>query len=271
MQDPLGYEGAHVVVTGAASGMGRAVAQILLDLGADVTALDIKDPDVAAGTKVHVDLSDRESIDAAVEQIDGSVDSVFSCAGLPGPPFAELDVMLVNFVGARHLVESLVPRLRPGSSIGVVSSAAAFGWEGNIPTLLPLVEADTFEAQRQWLVDHEDVWGFSGYWSSKNALDIWVSWRAPDLIERGIRLNCINPGPTDTAMMPAFHDYATKEVVDSSVGPIARYSTAEEQAWPLVLLNSKRMSYVCGEVLWTDGGFHAAKTVGRDDATGNVG
>jgi NAD(P)-dependent dehydrogenase (short-subunit alcohol dehydrogenase family) len=80
---------------------------------------------------------------------------------------------------------------------------------------------------------------------------------------RGIRINCINPGPTDTPMMPAFHALATKELVDAAIGPIGRYSTPEEQGWPLVLLCSPRMSYVTGEVLWTDGGFAGAVTVGK--------
>jgi NAD(P)-dependent dehydrogenase (short-subunit alcohol dehydrogenase family) len=64
-------------------------------------------------------------------------------------------------------------------------------------------------------------------------------------------------------MMPAFHDLVGKDLVDSALGPIGRYSTAEEQAWPLVMLNSPRMSYVTGEVLWTDGGFLGALTTGQ--------
>ena len=53
------------------------------------------------------------------------------------------------------------------------------------------------------------------------------------------------------------------EVVDSALGPIGRYSRPEEQGWPLVLMCSPRMSYVTGEVLWTDGGFFGAVATGR--------
>ena len=70
-------------------------------------------------------------------------------------------------------------------------------------------------------------------------------------------------------MMPAFHDFATKEVVDQAVGPIGRYARAEEQAWPLVMLGSPRLSYVAGEVLAVDGGFQGA-TVHRP-AAGRLG
>jgi NAD(P)-dependent dehydrogenase (short-subunit alcohol dehydrogenase family) len=93
-----------------------------------------------------------------------------------------------------------------------------------------------------------------------------VGWWYPDLAPKGIRINCINPGPTDTAMMPAFHDFATKEVVDQAVGPIGRYARAEEQAWPLVMLGSTRSSYIGGEVLAVDGGFQGARDTGRQQA-----
>src|SRR6187397_78628 len=109
MDDVLGYRDASVVVTGAASGMGAAAARILVDLGAKVTAIDIKPTDVDVERHVEVDLRDRAAIDDAVTSIGEPVNALFSCAGLPGPPFSELDTMLVNFVGARHLAHSLVP------------------------------------------------------------------------------------------------------------------------------------------------------------------
>jgi NAD(P)-dependent dehydrogenase (short-subunit alcohol dehydrogenase family) len=263
MQDSLQYEGRNVVVTGTASGMGEAAAQILVDLGAKVTALDINDTSVAVAAALSVDLRDPSSIDAAVKQIAGPIDAVFSCAGLPGPPFSELDTMLVNFVGARHLIEALIPQVVDGGAVGCISSAAAMGWQEQLPVLLELFSQETFEDQKAWLEANEDTWNWSGYMWSKYAIDAWVGWRGAELIGQGIRLNCINPGPTDTAMMPAFHDLAGKELVDSAVGPIGRYSTASEQAWPLVMLNSPRMSYVCGEVLWTDGGFLGANSTGK--------
>ena len=78
-----------------------------------------------------------------------------------------------------------------------------------------------------------DVW-------SKYAIDAWVNWSCRDLITCGIRINCINPGPTQTPMMAAFHARAGKEIVDRSVGPIGRYANLRKQGWPLVLLCSLR-------------------------------
>ncbi len=269
MHDPLGYEDANVVVTGTASGMGAAAAQILVDLGAEVTGLDIKDTTVDVERALQIDLKDPLSIVAVAEQIDGPIDSVFSCAGLPGPPFSELDTMLVNFAGARCLIEALLPQIVEGGSVGCISSAGAVGWENHSAPLLELVGTDSFDSAKAWLEANEETWGWSGYLWSKYAIDFWVGHRGVDFMkDHAVRLNCINPGPTDTPMMPAFHDLATKEVVDTAIGPIGRYSTPEEQAWPLVMLNSPRMSYVSGEVFWTDGGYYGSFQTGRQGGFG---
>ncbi len=99
-----------------------------------------------------------------------------------------------------------------------------------------------------------------GYLYSKKATNAWVAWRAPSMLsEQGIRLNNTNPGPTDTAMMPAFEAFAGKEMIDAFVGPSGRRSTPEEQAWPLLFLNSPRSSYVAGEAFHVDAAFQAAQ------------
>jgi NAD(P)-dependent dehydrogenase (short-subunit alcohol dehydrogenase family) len=94
-------------------------------------------------------------------------------------------------------------------------------------------------------------------------INVWVAWRSAALIGQGVRLNCINPGPTSTPMMPAFIAFAGKELIDSAQGPIGRYSEPDEQAWPLVFVNSPRMSYVTGIGLFTDGGFLGSMLTGQ--------
>jgi NAD(P)-dependent dehydrogenase (short-subunit alcohol dehydrogenase family) len=264
MEDVLGYEGRSVVVTGAASGMGAAAAQILVDLGAEVTGLDYKPVTVPVKTALEVDLRDRESIEKIASAIPAPVHAVFSCAGLPGPPFSGVDVMLVNFVGARQLIELLLPKMPEGSAVACIASAGGIGWQNNLENLMGLVQSGGFDEGKTWCEAHPDFTaGGMSYAVSKQAINAWVAWRAVDLIAKGIRLNCINPGPTETPMMPAFHESYTKQVVDAAMGAIGRYSKAEEQAWPLVFLNSPRMSYVTGEALFTDGGFFGAVQTGR--------
>ena len=257
MNDVLQYAGKRAVVTGCASGMGEATAAILVELGADVVGLDVKTTAVDVGQFVTVDLRDRASIDAAVAGIDGPVHSVFSVAGLPGPPFSDLDTMIVNFVGARHLVESLVPKLAPGAAVVCVASNAGLGWEQRIDDWMPLISSAGFDEAKAWCEENAQLI-LSGYAPSKQALNAWVAWRASSLMPDGIRLNCSNPGPTQTAMMPAFEAANGKDLIDAFIGPSGRRSTAEEQAWPLVFLNSPRASYVAGESFHVDGGFRGA-------------
>ena len=237
--------------------MGAATAEILVDLGAEVVAVDVKPPSAAVKEFLEVDLRDPSAIDAAAASI-GAVDAVFSVAGLPGPPFSDLDTMKVNFLGARQLIEALVPRMERGAAVVCVASNAGLGWQQEIDKLLPLVTSATFADGVAWCEQHPQVIA-GGYMFSKKALNAWVAWRACSLMkDHGIRLNCSNPGPTDTAMMPAFEAQAGKELIDAFIGPCGRRSTAEEQAWPLVFLNSPRSSYVAGEAFHVDAGFLAA-------------
>jgi len=265
-EDVLQYAGKRAVVTGSASGMGAATAQILVDLGAEVIGLDVKPTEVAVKQSLEVDLRDRSSIDQAVSAIGGPVHAVFSVAGLPGAPFSDLDTVLVNFVGARHLIESLVPNMPAGSAAACVASNAGLGWQQEITELLEIVTTDGFDEAKAFLEAHPERIA-TGYMPSKKLVNAWVAWRAASLLDLGIRLNNTNPGPTDTAMMPTFEEQAGKELIDAFIGPSHRRSTPEEQAWPLVFLNSPRSSYIAGEALHTDAGFLGAMVTGQIDIT----
>ena len=71
-------------------------------------------------------------------------------------------------------------------------------------------------------------------------------------------------------MMPAFQDLRVRRWSTRRSDPIGRYSQPEEQAWPLVMLGSPRLSYVGGEVLWTDGGWNGAMTMGLTELSGRT-
>ena len=267
MADVLGYQDRPVVVTGAASGMGEATARLLVELGAEVAGLDIRPTTVEGARSIEVDLRHPGSIEDAARAV-GSPFAIFNCAGLPPAPGLDpLDVMLVNFVGARQLIESVVPNMADGGAIAYVASAGGLGWQQQLGVLMPLVQAKSFEEGRSWCQEHSDLIAGSGaYPVSKQVINAWVTWRAFSLFnDHGIRLNATNPGPTATAMMPHFHEAVGQAMVDAALGPVGRYSTAEEQAWPLIFLNSPRSSYVVGETFFTDGGFYAALQHGQLD------
>lgn len=265
MQDVLGYEGKNAVVTGAASGMGAATASLLVQLGAHVTAMDINPVEIDGAESVTVDLLDQASIATAVAAVDGPVDALFSVAGLPGPPFSDLDTTTVNFIGARTLMEAFAQEMPAESAIVAVASNAGLGWQNEYESLLPLVQTAGFDEALAWIeANPGPMAGNMGYLYSKKLMNAWVWWRAPSLLaERGIRLNVTNPGPTQTAMMPAFEGFAGKEMIDAFMGPSGRRSTAEEQAWPLLFVNSPRSSYVAGESIHVDAGFQAAQFTGQ--------
>ena len=268
MTSEWGYEGSRVIVSGGGgAGMGAAAVRHLTELGAEVHVIDLKDPPVDVASFHAVDLRDPDATAAVVDKIGGTVDSLFNCAGLPGSKFPDLDVMLVNVVGMRHLAELVSERMRPGAAIASISSTAGAGYLMNIAKWMPLVTTPGFDAAKDWCEGHpEDIAG--GYAPSKEAIIIWTFWASYALAQKGIRVNCISPGPTDTPMMPDFEEYVGKEFMENFPVPLGRRSTPDEQAWPLIFLNSKLASYVTGENLVADGGtMGAAMTGGIDLST----
>jgi len=263
MSDFLGYKGKRVVVSGCFSGMGAATAKYLVELGAEVHGLDYKTPDAKFASFTQTDLRDPTSIDAAVAGISGTVDALFNCAGLPqtAPP---LDVMKVNFLGTRHLTEKVLTKMKEGGAIASISSTGGMGWSRRIPTLMQLVATPNFEAGLQWCEANMETVA-EGYSFSKEAVIVWTMFRAAQTIKQGIRMNCTLPGPTQTPMMKEFQSATPPEVFKAVMQPIDRYSTPEEQAGPLVLLNSAVTTYLNGVVLPVDGGFMGGVATGQVD------
>ena len=261
------YEGKRVVVSGGGgAGMGAAAVADLLGLGAEVHVVDLKEPAVKVAGYHQVDLRDPEAIEAAVEAVGGHVDALFNCAGLPGPPFSGTDVMLVNFVAARHLTGLVADRLMGDrGAVCTISSAGAFGWESTGGQVAGLLATTGYEEARQWCEDNPKLVG-EGYLLSKQAIIWWTLHAAMDLAPRNIRVNCISPGPTQTPMMPSFEAYMGKDFMDKVPKPLyGRNSTPEEQAHAVVFLNSDAAGYITGTNLYTDGGFSAGFLTGRLD------
>lgn len=263
MDDVLGYESKRVIVTGCASGMGEATARILIDLGAEVHGIDMKEPSLPdlAGYQA-TDLREPDQIKAAVDGIGGEVDALFNCAGLP-TTFPDLDVMLVNFCGLRELTELVVGHMNDGAGIVNIASVAGAGWLMKQATIMELVNAPDFAAARAWC--EANVTDGSSYSVSKEAINAYTALRGYQLAPRGIRVNCVNPGPTDTPMMPAFIETSGQDFFDNFPKPIGRNARPEEQAWALVLVNSPRSSYLMGQNIFVDGGFMAGMQTGRID------
>ncbi|MFZ4584416.1 MAG: coniferyl-alcohol dehydrogenase [Acidimicrobiia bacterium] len=264
----LGYEGKKVVVTGAASGMGEAAARILGELGAEVHAIDINEPSLDGVVFHRTDLKDPSAIEATVDAVSAGspVERLFNCAGL-AQTFPPVDVMLVNFIGMRHLTETLVPRLPDGAAIANISSGAGIGWQMNMENVGALLACAEHSAATQWCEEHP-VEVREGYSFSKECIIVWTLTRAYQLAARRIRVNAIAPGPTDTGMMPAIVADMGEEYMHRFPKPLyGRNATAAEQAWPLVVLNSDVMNIVTGNVVWTDQGFWGGLMTGQIDVS----
>jgi NAD(P)-dependent dehydrogenase (short-subunit alcohol dehydrogenase family) len=244
--------------------MGAAAVTELTNLGAEVHVLDLREPPGDVASYQATDLLDPAATEAAIEKIGGEIHALFNCAGRPGGRYSDLEVMTVNFVAARHLADLVAPHMPAGSAIASISSTAGAGWMANIAKWLPLVHTPGFEAGRAWCESHPtEIAG--GYAPSKEALIIWTQWAALELATKGIRVNAISPGPTDTPMMPDFIAQVGKEFMDNFPIPLERRARPEEQAYPLIFLNSRAASFITGENVNTDGGTMGSIMTGTID------
>jgi NAD(P)-dependent dehydrogenase (short-subunit alcohol dehydrogenase family) len=263
MGDFASYKNKRVVVSGCFSGMGEATAKLLLKLGAEVHGLDYKESKLSLASFTQVDLRDPAAIDAAAKKIGGKVDALFNCAGLPqtSPP---LDVMKVNYAGTRRLTEQVLPLMSAGSAIVSISSNGGLGWSRRIPVLMQLLKIDNHDGIVKWCQDNAETVR-EGYAFSKEAIIVWTMMTSTHLIKRGIRINCTMPGPTQTPMMAQFEQATAASVLEAAAQPINRRSTPDEQAGPLVFLNSDAASYINGVALPVDGGFLGGVATGQID------
>jgi len=264
MKHILGYEGKTVVITGAASGMGAAAAGLLVDLGAVVYALDISEVSAPVKQFIKTDLKDKASIDAAVAQIPDEIYALFNCAGVPSPPFAALDTILINFVGLRHLTEALLPRISDGGAVASVSSTAGMGWKGNLDNVNKMLATKGFDEVKAWLEKEEEI-GADPYGFSKQCITTYTKVKAGALAKRNIRINCISPAPTRTAFIDKLTEQIPEEAIKMFLAPCGRYATSEEMAEPLVFLNSRMSRFVSGHDLVIDFGYAAEVETGQRD------
>jgi NAD(P)-dependent dehydrogenase (short-subunit alcohol dehydrogenase family) len=249
------YKGKKVVVTGAASGMGAAVTKLLIELGAEVIGADIKPVNIEKVTSSEIDLLSTDSIDSFIAGLaDKSIYGLFACAGLP-QTFPALDVIKVNFLGNRYLMTNMLPKMTDQAAIAVITSLT-LGWVQNIEKLSPLVNSLNFDDGASWAGNNLEILGDS-YIAAKEAMTAWATIQSTRLIQRGIRLNCLCPGITQTPMLSAFYE-AAGEAMNMLPQPMNRETTPEEQAFVMVFMNHPRASALVGHSLYNDGGSAAA-------------
>lgn len=266
--DGLGYRGAKAVVTGGASGMGEAVARILTELGAIVYIVDIQEPKTACAGFFKTDLSEPDQVSAATKALSvfGPFDFVFPCAGVAPQSVGPLKCVLINYIGTRQFVEEMLPALKDGAGVALISSDACLGWQKNLAQNLELLKiSDPIEARAWCDANLEKL--RDGYTTSKEMLAVWVQHASIQLgMTRRIRLNATAPCPTKTAFFDCAGGVDAQAVLKVFPYPVLhRMATAEEQAWPLVLLNSPLNAVITGALVYTDQGFVSGVSTGALD------
>ena len=248
-------EGKHCVITGGAGSLGLACAHRFVEEGARVVLVDCNAEALEAAQsalpspQIHTVLADVGDSDSVANYIAqsvarfGPIDVLFSNAGNDGPILPVTDYPLemfdrihrVHVRGTFLALKHGIPQVRDGGSIIVTSSVVGvMGVPGN-----------------------------SAYVSAKHALIGLVRSVAKDVAERGIRVNTVNPGPVDNALMRAAEAQMSAAsgmdaaALFNSMIPLGRHAVPAEVANAALYLASDESSYMTGSMLMVDGGMHA--------------
>jgi NAD(P)-dependent dehydrogenase (short-subunit alcohol dehydrogenase family) len=255
----------HAIVTGAANGVGRATALRLREHGVSVTGFDVAEGEVEGIPLVAVDIGDPRSIERAISDLP-PVDLLANVAGVPQTRPA-IDVMRVNFLGLRHLTETLAPRMANGAAVVNVASNAGNGWSLRTEVVNDLLDTQTFAEGEEWCAAHLDAQG-DPYNFSKECVQVYTMRRSHTLFrEHGVRMNAVSPGPLETRMMKDFRHAVGDRMIDgvAAATTLGRMGTPDDIAPAIVFLLSADASYFSGAVVDVDGGWTAVTTTGQVD------
>lgn len=242
------------VVTGGASGIGAAIKQQLQEQGHSVLSVDIQESDISANLATAE--GRKAAITAIKEATADGLDGLVACAGLGSHIPDRALITAVNFFGATELAVGLQDQLASSQGTVLMVSSNSAPMQTN-PDYVQALLADNEAKAAKIAADMESQTVYSG---SKQALAIWMRRNTPGFAARGIRLNAIAPGFTRTPLSAAVEDDPTygeaiKQFIESI--PIGRPGLPEDIANAASFLLSEKASFICGAMLFIDGGHDA--------------
>ena len=264
------------VVTGSASGVGKAITEALVDVGATVIAMDRNPVDVPGIHEfIQIDLGSKESIDDIFQnKLPQTFDQFFGIAGVSGETTPNDLTLKINFISNLYITNEYLPsRIPDGGAILFGTSVGANRWyhPTNKPELEKLVRSESWDDAVAVLdeIGINDVPCGNAYTFSKRCLGFLSAIAACKFADRKIRVNSIRIGNAKTGLMPEFrarwmrlHPGKTEEDYDLEYG-LAGMAECYQMAEPAIFLNSNMASYVSGEELIIDYAKDAAVLVGE--------
>ena len=252
------FTGKTALVTGAAGGIGSAVARAFAAAGANIVAADKDDVDATVGAArlsgaeaigVSLDVTDPASIAAMVQQAEshfGGIDILVTAAGVTGFGSAatlaseEWDRIIgINLKGVFLTCQAVIaPMRRRGGGGRIINIGSILAKNGG--------------NARPWVAPQEQARsGSVAYGVSKAGVHAMTLYLARELAASAITVNAVAPGPIASAMTATFPE-ALKQAI-----PLNRLGTAEEVAAAVLFLAGPSASFITGEILDVNGGMWA--------------
>ena len=250
MKEYFGYKDKICVVTGASSGMGEATAKMLVDLGAKVYAIDMNKCKVDWITEfIKCNLANKEEIDEAFKKIPEHIDAFFGVAGLSGAKTDYRTTFDCNYTANMYItLNYLKNRMTKGGAIVYCTSTAGLEWKKFKREQNKVVHSKTWEevVEKTKKLAATAPSTFA-YMYSKRCLSQFACEQAVEFGKKGIRINNVLPGSTNTGMKQEFQDMVgSEEGLIAEAGLAGRLAKSEEMAYPMVFLNSDMASFIVG-------------------------
>lgn len=241
-------------MTGGATGIGAAIKQQLVSEGHSMIVVDVKDADIVA------DLSTSEGRNSAIEALNAAassgLDGFIVCAGVgsnvPNKPL----IARVNFLGSTELIAGVKDLLAAKSGSVVLVSSNSAPMPTNADYVDQLLAGDEDAACKTT----EGMEAQAVYSGSKQAVARWMRRNVVEYAKAGIRMNAIAPGYTQTPMTEAVENdpvygEAIREFMASI--PVGRPGKPQDMASTVSFLMKPEASFICGSVIFVDGGHDA--------------